>query len=137
MCDGSLVGGAITVDMESISVTDIPIHEPVPREWLTTHLRSDDFFATEACPTARLEISPPSQRSPTPLASRGRSRSAAWSLRPRSTLAWRSFPPTSVRAEARFDIDRQLWGIDFTGSELTNDLVDDVIFLDIRLVANR
>lgn len=93
VCDDSLVGGAFTIDMESIAVTDIPAHEPVPRERLTNHLRSDDFFAVEAYPTARLEITrPSSQRSPIPLASRGRSLSAARPARSRSAPTSRSSP---------------------------------------------
>ena len=42
-----------------------------------------------------------------------------------------------LRADARFTIDRQHWGIAYEGSRLTNDLVDDDILLELVLVARR
>lgn len=40
-----------------------------------------------------------------------------------------------VRASTAFSIDRQLWGVAYRGSELTSDLVDNDMYLDVRLVA--
>ena len=137
VCDGTLAGGTFTVDMQTIAVTDIPAHEPVPRRRLTDHLRSDDFFAVEAYPTARLEIASvtpvggDSVRVEGPLMLRGRTRQIAFDAH------LGEVSPEAVRVDARFGIDRQLWGVAYRGSELTNDLVDDVVVLDIHLTAHR
>lgn len=47
-----LVGGNFTVDMNSINVTDIKAGQG--KENLEGHLKADDFFGTEAFPTATL-----------------------------------------------------------------------------------
>jgi polyisoprenoid-binding protein YceI len=47
-----LVGGNFTVDMNSILVTDIKAGQG--KENLEGHLKADDFFGTEAFPTATL-----------------------------------------------------------------------------------
>lgn len=52
----AIVAGEFTADMNTISVTDIPEHEPVPRRRLRNHLKSEDFFYTEKYPTANFEI---------------------------------------------------------------------------------
>lgn len=49
-----LVGGNFTVDMNSISVTDLKADEG--KEKLEGHLKADDFFGTEKYPTAKLVI---------------------------------------------------------------------------------
>ncbi len=48
-----LTGGAFTVDMTTISATDL---EGKPKEKLDGHLKSDDFFGVEKHPFATLEI---------------------------------------------------------------------------------
>lgn len=51
-----LVGGHFIVDMSSISVTDIPEHEPIPRKNLINHLKSSDFFNIAKFPTSEFQI---------------------------------------------------------------------------------
>ena len=135
VCGSALVGGVFTIDMRSIEITDIPEHEPVPRERLRNHLMDDDFFAVETYPTAVFQISDveavgeDSSRISGELTMRGRTRRIAFGARvPEQSVE-------AVRASARFSIDRQLWGVAYRGSELTNDLVDDEIYLDVRLAA--
>ncbi len=53
---GEIVGGKFTVDMESMDVTDIPMHEHIARENLLNHLKSDDFFNVVQYPTATLRL---------------------------------------------------------------------------------
>jgi polyisoprenoid-binding protein YceI len=50
--DGKLTGGNITVDMNSIAVTDLKAGEG--KEKLEGHLKADDFFGTEKFPTAKI-----------------------------------------------------------------------------------
>ena len=51
-----LVNGSFVADMTTIGVTDIPEHEPVPRDNLNSHLKSSDFFDVEKFPTSAFEI---------------------------------------------------------------------------------
>jgi len=53
MTDGVLSGGSFVIDMSSIAVTDL---SGGGAEKLKGHLMSDDFFSTEAHPTATLVI---------------------------------------------------------------------------------
>ncbi len=135
VCGSALVGGEFTLDMHSIAVTDIPEHEPIPRERLRTHLMSDDFFAVERYPTAVFQIKDveaveaDSFRISGELTMRGRMQGITFGAHvPEHS-------PEGVRASAAFSIDRQLWGVAYRGSELTNDLVDDDMYLNVRLVA--
>src|SRR5690606_7429470 len=40
--DRQIVGGIFSVDMETMVVTDVPIHEKIARKNLIDHLKSDD-----------------------------------------------------------------------------------------------
>jgi polyisoprenoid-binding protein YceI len=51
--DGVLIGGSFTIDMTSITVTDLTGEY---KGKLEGHLKSDDFFGTEAYPTSKLVI---------------------------------------------------------------------------------
>ncbi|AWH85432.1 YceI family protein [Flavobacterium album] len=49
---GKLTGGNVTVDMNSISVSDLKAGEG--KEKLEGHLKADDFFGTATYPTAKI-----------------------------------------------------------------------------------
>lgn len=51
-----LVGGRFTINMNTIQVTDIPEHEPVPRKRFNDHMKSEDFFNTKKYPTSEFTI---------------------------------------------------------------------------------
>lgn len=51
-----IVGGKFYVDMETMNVTDVPIHERIARENLLNHLKSDDFFNVIHYPLSTLEL---------------------------------------------------------------------------------
>jgi polyisoprenoid-binding protein YceI len=132
--DGRVSAGSFTVDMRTIEVTDIPASDPVPRRRLREHLMHDDFFAVARFPEARFVVT---GAAPAPgdstritgnLTLRGRTRGIAFPARVAP------HPDGTVRARARLRIDRQLWGVAYRGSRVTNDLVDDVIQLDLDLV---
>ncbi len=53
--DGDLKGGKIVMDMNSISVSDIPADKKDNAK-LTGHLKSEDFFFVEKYPESMLEI---------------------------------------------------------------------------------
>ena len=51
-----LLSGNFVVDMITIRVTDIPEHEPIPRNNLNNHLKSSDFFDVYKFPTSKFQI---------------------------------------------------------------------------------
>ena len=137
MCHELACGGQFTIDMRTIAVTDIPESDPVPRERLVNHLKDDDFFWVDRYPTATFRLR--EGRATTDGTYR-----VTGDLTMRGVMRTISFPANlrtrvrgEVRADARFTIDRQHWGIAYEGSRLTNDLVDDEITLELVLVARR
>lgn len=54
--NGEIVGGKFTVDMETIDVTDVPLHERKSRKNLIDHLKSNDFFNVTHYPISILEL---------------------------------------------------------------------------------
>lgn len=54
--NGEIVGGTFIVDMETMDVTDVPLHENIARRNLLNHLKSDDFFNTKHYPLSTLEL---------------------------------------------------------------------------------
>lgn len=137
VCGNKLSGGWFIVDMHSIYITDMPLHETEARQNLREHLMSDDFFAVKDYPTATFQItavepfSADSAHIAGGLTIRGVSHNIAFNAR---------IPAHSgeqVQSTAQFSIVRQMWDINFIGSKLTSDLIDDNIYLDIRLLAHQ
>lgn len=125
---GRVVGGRFVVDMRTIEVSDIPLHEPVPRNRLTRHLMDEDFFAVERYPTATFVLRAAQAhedndgfRLTGDLTMRGVTHPIAVDVEIREGA------DGLVRGTSRFRIDRHRWGVSFRGSRLTNDLVDDEI----------
>lgn len=52
--DDRLAGGAITIDMTAIGITDIPPDQPEPIRILTGHLEDEVFFDVENNPEASI-----------------------------------------------------------------------------------
>lgn len=136
--DGTVVGGSFTVDMRTIAVTDIPPHEVEARRQLRSHLAHEEFFGVDRFPTARFEIT-------------GVEGGEHGIYRVSGDLAVRDsvhnvtfdatapvVGPESVWATADFSIDRYQWGVEFDGrtSSLRNAIVDDLIQLELTLVAS-
>jgi polyisoprenoid-binding protein YceI len=133
----AVIGGRLEVDMRTIEVTDIPADDPIPRNRLREHLLGDDFFATEAHPTARFDLLSATVEN-------GRLYRVAGDLTIRGSTHPISFyargwtvTAGAVRAEARVEIDRHRWGVSYRGSTIKDDLVDDTLWLELILVAGR
>jgi len=132
---GEVQHGWFEVDLRTIEVTDIPAHEPVPRQRLRNHLLGEDFFHVAAHPTATFIMRHAIRekeglyRIAGTLSIRGRTHPITFYARV-STLS-----PTSLQAEARVEIDRQRYGVSYRGSTLRDDLVDDRFQLDLAIVA--
>lgn len=131
--DGRLLGGEVVVPMASLTVTDIPASDPVPRARLRRHLLAEDFFWADRHPTARLVVTGAAGQGvgrkhvTATLTMRGVALPVAFDVHERV------LPDGRIELRARLDLDRQRWGVRFRRSR---DLfVRDVFRLDVRLVA--
>ena len=142
MAGDQLVGGKITIDMNSIANVDI--EDEGKRGYLEGHLKSQDFFFVESFPTAVFEIVEVREEAAdaTPYVVVG-------NLTIRGITNSIEFPANvfveegSVRLEApAFSIDRTKWDVKFHDSDdatiaetLKEDLIDHSIELTINVVA--
>jgi polyisoprenoid-binding protein YceI len=132
---GRVASARFVADMRTIEVTDIPAHEPVPRNRLRRHLMDEDFFAVERYPTATFLLRTAEWheddsgfRLTGDLTMRGVTHAIA------IDVAVQEESSGVLRATSRFRIDRHNWGVSFRGSRLTNDLVDDDIHFTLEFV---
>ena len=142
MAGDQLVGGTVTMDMNSI--TDVDIEDEGKRGYLEGHLKSDAFFYVDSFPTAVFEIVEVREEAveATPYVVVG-------NLTIRGITNSIEFPANvfveegSVRLEApAFSIDRTKWDVKFHDSDdatiaetLKEDLIDHSIELTINVVA--
>lgn len=142
MAGDQLVGGKITIDMNSIANVDI--EDEGKRGYLEGHLKSQDFFFVESFPTAVFEVVEVREEAAdaTPYVVVG-------NLTIRGITNSIEFPANvfveegSVRLEApAFSIDRTKWNVKYHDSDdatiaetLKEDLIDHSIELTINVVA--
>lgn len=121
MLNGKLCGGTIIVDMNSVKVTDIPPHDPIPLFDLTKHLKEE--FATSKYPTAKIVIS------------RVERNRIVGNLTIMDRIAQIHFPfrKNNWGYEATLIISRRFWKIGRNAGWLENELVDDQIRLRVCL----
>ena len=133
----ALIAGTITIPLETVEVTDIPVWEPVPRSKLRAHLLDADFFDVRRFPRATLTLHRAERMAPSVLRVQA-SLTMRGVTRPIAFDAQLEAPPeAAVAATAYFRINRHHWGLSYRGSEAGNDLVDDDITFRIRIVARR
>lgn len=142
--DGKLVGGTITIDMNSITCTDL--EDEGKRGYLEGHLKSQDFFFVDSFPTAVFEIVEvldPSEAT--------KYSTVTGNLTLRGTTNSITFPADVVVGEEgvkfmapTFSIDRTLWGAKFhdrddatIAESLKDDLIDHSIELTIKVKATK
>ena len=144
VADGKLVGGTITIDMNSITCTDL--EDEGKRGYLEGHLKSQDFFFVDSFPTAVFEIVEvldPSEAT--------KYSTVTGNLTLRGTTNSITFPADVVVVEEgvkfmapTFSIDRTLWGAKFhdrddatIAESLKDDLIDHSIELTIKVKATK
>ena len=137
--NGVLTGGAFTIDMPSLAVTDLAAGQG--KEKLEGHLKSADFFGVENHPTAQLNI--------TKVASRG----AAGDYRVTADLTIKE-TTKSIRfntkvteamggyvANADITIDRTDFGVRYGSGSFIDNLGDKTIYdefdLNVKLVTKK
>jgi polyisoprenoid-binding protein YceI len=133
--DSKLKGGHVVMDMSTITCTDIPESDPVPKRKLESHLKGADFFDVATFPTARFEITEVRAHPEHP------ARYLVWGnlTIKDTTKRWKiEVTPTTQsdnlfigQAELRFD--RQLFGVAYKG--LKDELVHDEVKLNIIIKA--
>lgn len=135
--NGAIVAGRFVLDMTTIEVTDIPKSDPIPRRRLREHLKDEHFFYVDRFPTAVFEITSAHRqdagvhRITGRLTMRGKTRDVSFGAH------IPVLDDAALRATARFSINRHDWGVAYRGSRLTNDLVDDMIELNLILIADK
>ena len=141
--EGKLEAGNFTLDMNSITNTDIT--DTAMSNKLIGHLKSADFFLTDSFPTARFEIT-----GVTPAMSPD-SAQIAGNLTIKGVTQGISFPAkvavsdSTADASARITINRNDWGITWGGSKtdksimdmLKNNLIKDEISFTVNLKAKK
>lgn len=135
-----LSGGHFIVDMQSITVTDIPRSDPIPRNNLTEHLKSEDFFLVEVYPTAMFEITQTEVTGMNQVQVTG-DLTIRDVTRPISFTAVREEEPQdNLVYHVEFKIDRFKWNISYQGSYwsritsiIDNTFVDPDIYISVKL----
>jgi len=139
-----LVGGFFIADMNSITVTDIPKSDPIPRRNLMEHLKSKDFFYVEEYPVAKFEITNIESMM-------GDSLMIVGYLSIRDVTKLISFTAIQIGSqndeisyEASFEINRFEWNISYQGSYweritsiIDNNLVDAEMEIFVKLTASK
>lgn len=123
-----LVGGRFTMNMNTIQVTDIPEHEPIPRKRFNDHMKSKDFFYTAKYPTSEFTITEINDLTNDSILVSG-------NLTIKEITKSIKFKAKSSEKEfsTKFTFDRFEWNIAYEGSWADKTLVDSDIELTINL----
>jgi hypothetical protein len=135
MKDQKLVGGYFIINMTTITCTDIPDSDPIPKKKLENHLKGEDFFDVAKHPTAKFEIDEVRTHPDNPakilvlgnLTIKGITKRWKIEVEP-TTQTDKLF---IAQADLRFD--RQQFGVAYKG--LKDELVHDIVRLNIVLKA--
>lgn len=127
--DQQVSGGKFNLNMKSITVTDL---EGKDREDLETHLSDTDFFESDQFPTGRFVITEVIESKDT-----ASTHTVKGNLTLKGITKGISFPAEiriekeSLKASARFNINRTLWGITYKGK--LDNAIQDEVSLEIEL----
>ncbi|MFN4254301.1 MAG: YceI family protein [Saprospiraceae bacterium] len=136
--EGRLVDGTITLDMASISVSDLK--DPGEKADLESHLKEADFFDTAKFPTAEFDVQEvlPSQMPDF-------NRVISGDLKMKGKAAQVNIPVkltidgnTLTAQSATFIINRTQWGVNYRSTVLgtaKDKLIDDNVVLSLTLAA--
>jgi len=138
---GALTGGNFTIDMSSIKVEDITDAEQ--NADLVNHLKDSDFFAVDSHKVANFVIT--AVEALPSADAEGNTHSISGNLTIKGITNGIKFPAvvqleaSSVKANAKFDIDRTLWNIRYGSGKffkgLGDNMINDNITFNINLQA--
>ena len=137
MVDGDqITGGKVVASVADLTISDLEAGTE-KYEKLKGHLKSDDFFAAEKHPEAKLEITEVKKGG-----DGDASHTLTANLTIRGTTKSVTFPATvtladgKVEAEAQFAIDRMKWDVSWDKTNPAGDLIiKNMVDLDVKLVA--
>lgn len=130
-----LVGGYFIIDMSTITCTDIPDSDPIPKKKLETHLKAEDFFDVSKYPTAKFEIIEVRTHPDNPARNLVLGNLTIKGI----TKRWKiEVEPTTQTdklfiAQADLRFDRQQFGVAYKG--LKDELVHDIVRMNIIIKA--
>jgi polyisoprenoid-binding protein YceI len=135
---GKLTGGSISIDMNSILVTDKTPEDKKPK--LIGHLKSNDFFAADSFPTSIFEIANVEQKDGDNYVIHG-------NLTIRGKVLGVEVPAIittkegTTNVKANFAIDRTKWGVNFHSktidASIKDKFINDMIELNVDLNAKK
>lgn len=130
-----LQGGYFVIDLKTITCTDIPDSDPVPKKKLEAHLKGVDFFDVARYPTARFEIKEihPHPDNPSRYLSVGELTIKGITKRLKIEIEPSTQTDKLFIAQADIRFNRQHWGVSYTG--LKDELVHDDVKLNVIIKA--
>jgi polyisoprenoid-binding protein YceI len=132
---GKLTGGSFVIDMSTVTNTD---GANAPNQRLVTHLKSADFFEVEKFPTSNFKITKAVPQG-------GEAYEITGDLTIRGVTQSITFPAKvkvdpkgNVAAEAKFDVDRTKFGLQYRSGSFFENLGDKLIYdtftVDIKII---
>lgn len=125
-----IIGGEMDVNMQNISVTDIPKTDPIPIKNLTDHLKGPDFFDVDNHPISHLSI-----RSAQPAQDNKMLLTGSLTIKGiTNTISFLVEKVGMNHFNTNLELDRFEWDIAYSGSWIDRTLVDRVIILRVELL---
>jgi polyisoprenoid-binding protein YceI len=126
---GNLVGGEFTIDMTSITCSDIESEKK--NKYLVDHLKDEDFFDVNQFPEARLVVNRVKNLEGSQFEMKG-SMTIKGITNPVTFSADIKINRNSYTAIAKIIIDRTKWGVEYKSGNIFKDLGDKIIYDDME-----
>jgi polyisoprenoid-binding protein YceI len=123
--NGKLRAGKVVVDMKGIEISDMPLHEVVPRQNLLSHLNQD--FEADQYPEAAFSITGIAANSDASYLATGNLTIRGISRQIDITIFEAEVEQNVHRFACQFEFNRFDWGIGENGSWLERNLVDATV----------
>jgi polyisoprenoid-binding protein YceI len=126
---GNLVGGEFTIDMTSITCTDIESEKK--NKYLVDHLKDEDFFDVNQFPEAKLVVNRVKNLQGSQFEMNG-NMTIKGITKPVTFNADIKINRNSYTAIAKIVIDRTKWGVEYKSGNIFKDLGDKIIYDDME-----
>ena len=126
---GNLVGGEFTIDMTSITCTDIESEKK--NKYLVDHLKDEDFFDVNQFPESKLVVNRVKNLQGNQFEMKG-NMTIKGITKPVTFNADIKINRNSYTAIAKIVIDRTKWGVEYKSGNIFKDLGDKIIYDDME-----
>jgi polyisoprenoid-binding protein YceI len=126
---GNLVGGEFTIDMTSITCSDIESEKK--NKYLVDHLKDEDFFDVNKFPEAKLVVNRVKNLEGSQFEMKG-NMTIKGITNPVTFNADIKINRNSYTAIAKIIIDRTKWGVEYNSGNIFKDLGDKIIYDDME-----